>query len=319
MAKTFIEALCERSQHVNRDDLDKSFHFTCFKQNIYNGNMAKDHFAMFNAGSGNELKKKATAVHSSSMLAYNFFHWISPRTPFTYDGTDYNKVVFEVKIPTINKSRAPANMDVVLVSEDKTKWLMLESKFTEYCSRSNREMLNLSHGYFDLCRYYFRQQTDEVNKLVELVRDWYERARNATNETQYYDGIKQQLCHLIAIKNLTIPVTGTVVADYCRFHNKFLEEEVGKLKTIEFKTLLFDPLEEFRNERKAYDDYSELCNCLWSSYCVLFPNGAPRTGVVTYSQIWNAMSKQIKDAGLGDFLEDRYIQFSSFNSESWRP
>lgn len=311
----FLDALCNRISPEKRSGLNQ-YHFTDFTENIYQGNMADEHFAMFNAGSGNELKKKATAVYSSSMLAYNFFHWISPEAHFTYGGKDYDKVVFEVKIPTITKSRAPANMDVVLVSEDKSKWLMLESKFTEYCSRSKREMLNLSHGYFDSCRYYFfSRQTDEADKMVEYVRYWYEIARNDTNGTKYYDGIKQQLCHLIAIKNLTIPAARELVKkQFCHI----LRDELLELKEIEFKTLLFDPLEEFKEERKAYDDYYKLCGGFCSDYQKKFSNCVPRTSVETYSQIWGEMHKQI-DPGLGKFLEDRYIQFSSFNSESWRP
>jgi hypothetical protein len=60
---------------------------------------------MFNDGSGSELHSKAEAVHSSSMLSYNFFHWIDEEHPFVFEDVIYTKVLFEVKLKTI-KGRA---------------------------------------------------------------------------------------------------------------------------------------------------------------------------------------------------------------------
>ena len=50
-------------------------YFPHWEFNVY-GNVMSDRFIrMFNRGSGGELDRKACAVHSSSMLAYNFWNY----------------------------------------------------------------------------------------------------------------------------------------------------------------------------------------------------------------------------------------------------
>ena len=91
--------LCDYAKKIALSEsmVDES-HFYDFRQNIFGGKMKPKFIKMFMDCDGNELVSKACAVHSSSMLGYNFFHWISEEQPFTYEGIQYTKVLFEVKI-----------------------------------------------------------------------------------------------------------------------------------------------------------------------------------------------------------------------------
>ena len=308
MTSKFLTAL-SASRFINKTSL-KNYHFKDddYAQNVFGHKMCENHVAMFDGGSGKELKTKATAVYSSSMLAYNFFHWISPEVTFKYGETIYDKVVFEVKIPTISKSPAPANMDVVLVSKDKSKWLLIESKFTEYVHRSAREMLNLSLGYLDQDRYFFNAKSQNAD-IVRLVKDWYGKASQGSKDVKkkkYYDGIKQLLCHIIAMKNLMDPSAHSAIEKKFLSQNQFLtRDEFHEVKTIEFITLIFDPLQNFE-EHDAYVDYKSLCEDFEEMARNIFSS----FDVVPYSQMWNRMEGQIDDCKLREYLRDRYMQFA---------
>lgn len=67
-------------------------YFNSFLDNVYANQMDSKFQKMFNKGSGNELHSKAEAIHSSSMLAYNFFHWIDDASGFDYNGINYTNV-----------------------------------------------------------------------------------------------------------------------------------------------------------------------------------------------------------------------------------
>lgn len=149
-------------------------------------------YQMFENGNGNELKTKACAVHSSSMLAYNFFHWISPTHPLRFvDGIIYDKVYFEVKMPVLKTStNAPANMDVVLLSQDCHKMLCFESKLSEFCKSKPGEFAN---SYTKYENYYNNHFAEDFIKYIQ----------NFSNVGHAYnEGIAQMVKHLIAITNL---------------------------------------------------------------------------------------------------------------------
>ncbi|MBQ7190971.1 MAG: hypothetical protein IJR99_16325 [Kiritimatiellae bacterium] len=307
----FLEAVKKaRTRVIGSTDVQFE-RFVTYEDNIFGNKMRADYIEMFNRGDGEELKSKACAAHSSSMLAYNFFHWISADNMFEYEDTVYNRVFFEVRIPTISKSPAPANMDIVLVSENKKKWLMLESKFTEYFHKSFREMINLSHGYFIPHRYLFADQ-DEAIRTCNLVEYWNRKVDPHGEEFKsgYYDGIKQQLCHLIAIKNIMLPSGMAQVEAKVKKYNPGLERMP---EYIDFKTILFDPpkVEVFKKEYDAYADYEKLCE----DFCVsVVEKGAcPKTvtvGVTTYSEVWAKMKSQIHNIELCRFLADRYMSLT---------
>ena len=118
----------------NRND----FYFKNVEDGIFQHRMSVNHALMFDKGSGSELKDKnnslakAKAIDSSSMLSYNFFHWVSDEFPLELFGNKYTQVFFEVRLKTLKSSNAPANIDVVLVDNEFKHALFVESKFLEY-------------------------------------------------------------------------------------------------------------------------------------------------------------------------------------------
>ncbi len=166
------------------------------KDNLIDGYMPVNHKKMFRNGSGSELDDKVTpakakAIDSSSMLAYNFFRHIGKECPVEIEGIKYNKAYFEVQLRTLNTRGNPANMDVVLVSEDNKTVLFIESKFLEYLESSSEE---LSPSYTTNDAFYYVDS--EKDSLLKM-------AQGFTNKRGHYNyGIKQNICHLIGISNL---------------------------------------------------------------------------------------------------------------------
>ena len=89
----------------------KGNYFSTYTENVYVGGrkaLTEGKFHdMFMAGDGHELEDyidkngvlhlaHAKSIYSSSMLAYNFFYWVSPENPLILNGTTYDKVYFEV-------------------------------------------------------------------------------------------------------------------------------------------------------------------------------------------------------------------------------
>ena len=283
--KKLIDALkAEYAGSVNGNG-----YFDSYRKNIFNENMDSRFQEMFDEGSGGELHSKAEAVHSSSMLSYNFFHWIDNSHPFEWDGVKYTQVFFEVKMKTIKGSPAPANMDVVLIG-GKKHLLFIESKFTEYTV--TREFNFKSSSYKKSDRWY--NKDINWNEIVEYVPE---------KKYKYKEGVKQLITHLFGI------------------HNQFTEEicdtftniGIDNLKSVDLKfiTLIFEPSKEkFMEEHEAFEDYKNL----FKDFIVkikkinglkVFPEW------VSYSEIWEEMKKQGQmPKGLEDYLWKRYMQFA---------
>ena len=131
MKNTLKTDLNEYAKELKNVPMVDESHFCDFHNNIFEGKMSEEFVKMFMEGDGSELVSKACAVHSSSMLGYNFFHWISDETPLTIEFENnqivsYTKVMFEVKM-RVFKGKTPANMDIVLTNE-KSDILFIESK-----------------------------------------------------------------------------------------------------------------------------------------------------------------------------------------------
>ena len=251
------------------------------------------------------------SIYSSSMLAYNFFHWVKDSTPLIWDNIKYTRVFFEVKLSTIKYSPAPANMDVVLIFEDKIH--MIESKFTEYFAYGRHDMQKLSEGYLKQDRFHFRNE-----QFLQTIQKWKKNAAEQDKENHYYDGIKQQICHLTAIINLLTQPDGRIgrIANAERFLKRNNNaKELAKLfegKVIMFTNLIFDPsMDSFEEEFKAYDDYKTLSNKFANDLC----NMTPHIQTIAYSDLWEHMQEQIPD-DLKHYLKDRYMRWSNIRRSS---
>lgn len=264
-------------------------YFDSYTANIFKGKMNDIFQKMFDEGSGGELHSKAEAVHSSSMLSYNFFHWIDDDHPFVWDGVIYTQVFFEVKMKTIKGSNAPANLDVVLIgkdNKDEKHILFIESKFTEYTETRK----------FKISDSYKKNKDGEDNWYYKGV-DW-DKIVNYVPETKYKykEGIKQLITHLFGIHSQFIEPCDTF---------EDIHFESVKLRFI---TLIFEASEkDFADEHEAYNNYHELFKNFKSHIENAGLKVVPEW--VSYSDLWKDMKEQMPE-DLKNYLWERYMKFA---------
>lgn len=278
-------------------------------------------YNMFDEGKGGELKPskvagniilpKACAVHSSSMLAYNFFHWISSKHPFRFsDGKTYDKVYFEVKMPVL-KSRPsfPAHMDVVLVSDDCHNMLCFESKMSEYTE----------HGSAKFAEAYTKRDSYYNNHFED---DFIEYIKNFQNvDHAYNNGIEQMVKHLIAITNLH--QSNYAMTDMLAL-NDFIEPDVARKMqeaplNVKFANILYIlgaegyvPHSKTLNYIKLLAQFratASFDDMIWQYF--VMPNYA-----YNYNDMLAIMRSQMPE-GLADYLEARYPHLHSWNDETY--
>lgn len=265
--------------------VNKKGYFSSYRENIFTGQMSEDFQNMFDEGSGGELHSKAEAVHSSSMLSYNFFHWIDDNHPFEWDGVKYIQVLFEVKMKTILDSPAPANMDVVLIDKDRKSLLFIESKFTEYTETKKFE---LSKGYQDKDRWFNKNVT--WDKIVSYVPE---------RKYKYKEGVKQLISHLFGIHSQFDELCDTL---------KNVGIDDFNTVNLKFITLVFEPSKDrFKEEHDAYVNY----NKLFKDFRTKIQNAGLKVVPEwkSYGKIWEIMSKQIPE-DLKNYLWERYMKFA---------
>ena len=277
--------MCDKLKEKLKDDCklcDSKGYFSSYKDNIFGHEMGEAFQNMFNDGSGSELHSKAEAVHSSSMLSYNFFHWIDEEHPFVFEDVIYTKVLFEVKLKTIKGRANPANMDVVLLGKkDEVPYILfIESKFLEYTQNSQFE---LRDSYKDGNRWY--DSSVDWNAVIESV----------PKEKGYLDGIKQTITHLFGIHS-------TIATHDCKSLSGF-DWDNGKYKFI---NCIFKPNSEYA-ERKAYDDYEKI----YRKYISKVNNKGLKVVPewFSYTDIWHFINPQISEQ-LRDYLCKRYMKYS---------
>lgn len=260
--------------------------------------MKKEHVKMFDEGSGSELHDKrvpakAKAIDSSSMLSYNFFSWIDETHTLAFDNIIYDKVFFEVKLSTLKTGNFPANMDVVLVSEDNKTVLFIESKFVEYLDYGKCE---LSASYKDRNKYF--DDNELIDDIISLV------GKYNIIKGNYQYGIKQNICHLIGISNLKYSSKSRAL---------FLKKYGSRYKCILdadsyiFKNIVFDP--DMAEAHALFESYRKDLNAFSENLPTFVRQFVDNNFVVTYNELYNRM--------VGPFLTERrsylfnrYIRFN---------
>ena len=253
---------------------------------------------MFDKGSGNELHSKAEAIHSSSMLAYNFFHWIDGTSCFNYDGINYTNVFFEVRMKTLQDSNFPANMDVVLTDKEHKHLLFIESKFTEYCETKKWD---LSDSYKKENAFNNNIEWDEIIKAIR------EEVINCKT-CKYKDGIKQFITHLFGIANLC---NDKALAWFNNKKHNILQLE--KPFDVKFINLVFEPQKEnFNDEHDDFDKYRTLLENVIKivDNKIKMEKKSLKIEFLTYTDLWNLMKNQIDKDDLKDYLWQRYMRIA---------
>ena len=292
--KKLIDEIKEGVNKSFPDDVMGNGYFYDFRKNVFTGKMDINYISMFLDGDGSELVSKACAPHSSSMLGYNFFHWINEEHKLTITFNDkkeitYDNVLFEVKIPVLN-GKKKANMDIVLRNNKTGEWLFIESKFTEYLNRGKFEM---SDSYRNESSYFKKDYRDKWTRIIDSIS-------GSSKETGYWDGIKQEICHLIGLTNWL---------DKCvEIKGKEYNNE-----DVRFINLVFEPDEErFKNEYDKFTDYKKLYYDFYEQLRIekLIPSNL-KMEFMTYKQLWKCFEncKELPE-GLTDFLKNRYMDFA---------
>ena len=275
--------------------VDGQGYFPSYLNNVYNHSMKPEHQAMFNHGSGSELESKAAAVHSSSMLSYNFFSWIDEQHPFEWDGVCYTKVYFEVQLRTLSCRSNPANMDVVLEGSlyGKRVLLFIESKFLEYMSHGKAE---LSDSYLNPDKYYVDRSWNSVAYEVRVY---------GRQSGRYNEGIKQSFCHLAAMDALHSEKA-------LAWFNKNNVLQIDNLDDVEirFMNAIFSPHPGYKKEHGAYTDYKELYEW-FQGFIKSVAEWSIQPQWYSYTDLWNAMRFQLKDSNRIDYLQKKYMDFAS--------
>lgn len=271
---------------------DKGY-LSSYTENIYKNEMDLDFQIMFDKGSGSELHSKAEAIHSSSMLSYNLFHWIKGNT-FIFENVVYNKVYFEVQTRTLKCSNTPANMDVVLDGTDvngKRHLLFIESKFTEYLENSK---FVLSDSYKEMNNWY--------NKEIDWCSLIEKAAMKCSHNKCYGEGIKQAITHLFGIYGLK----GDEKA-LAYFNKGMLKIEDINNVEIHFSNFIFEPDEKvFPQEHTSFDNYKNL----YTEFIQMLPEGVEKPRIMSYSDVWEKMKPQINDLQLINYIEKRYMNYA---------
>lgn len=308
MAKNFINNLIQKTKESNLVPSihSKTGYYLRIDDNIFPEKMNDRFVKMFRNGSGKELSGKALAVHSSSMLAFNFFHWISEENPLTIDNYRFTKVYFEVQLPTL-KGTTPANMDVVLegksITDNKPVLLFIESKFTEHFKNSSSDMKKMLNS-----SYTKEQRTgkkyDYYPYNAKRFRGWLGVIQEFQGKTKkgYVDGIKQEICHMIALTNLKHDLDQA--KDSYKKNNVECPTINGD-ETFLFYNILFEPNSEFK-ESGSYKSYKDLYDSLNKQLTDNELNKGIECKICSYKEIYDKISNQ----SLKSYLESRYMRFA---------
>lgn len=284
---------------------DGNGYLDSYLDNIFTGYMPEKFRNMFMDGSGSELRSKAAAVHSSSMLGYNFFHWVSEKYPLTIKGIMYTKVFFEVKMAVLYGT-LPAHMDVLLVGEKdgRKQLLFLESKFLEYLE-NRKYILGIS----------YKKQDKWIHKEKEWLPflDAVQRCVDEERDCLYKEGIKQGVSHLFAITNLVNKNT-EAICDFINnneFLGDYLDENSIKDADFHFINIIYEPSKEkYKAEHKKFSSYEKLYKMFIS---IAKEHKCVEPMFMTYSELWKTAEKKIKEVNQGhlyQYLEERYMRFA---------
>lgn len=312
MAKDFLKAFGDKTRNSGlvKSMYERSLYCMNVIDNIFPDNMDVKYEKMFLNGSGNELTGKACAVHSSSMFAFNFYHWISEETPLVLDKHKYTKVYFEVQLPTLVGS-TPANMDVVLEEthpNGKRTLLFIESKFTEHFKNANSDMLKMSTNSYSVesrrSYKYYPYNCTNILKWRQLIAEFAERSKSRSG---YYDGIKQEICHLIALSNLKNDKTAREDYDKNYKRSDVIHPIITGDEEFLFYNVLFDACFDF-SESNRFSEYEKLYNDFKSYIEKLGLDKGIRSSIHSYREIFDAIPESRSKEK--EYLQNRYMRFS---------
>ena len=302
MDKEFLKALVSA-----RDDTKyKRNYADSYRDNIFPAEMEDKHKCMFRNGGGKELdmkegkKEKGACIYSSSMLSYNFFHWIDSDHTLTLDGVEYDRVVFEEQFRVLKNRNNRANLDVVLVSKDCKTILLFESKFTEHLKNAPVEIkpsYDWADSYYSCPNGLYHSNGEKWVRIIKALRKMMEESPDAV----YYEGLKQVACHLMGISNVILNENARSWFNENSWLNKLYGVALKGNETFIFKSIVFQPSSV---QAGALSRYYEDCNRNFVSKIDFLPSNIILANpIITYWDLWKmGLEESVKDPKLKDYL-----------------
>lgn len=238
-------------------------------------------------------------------IARDFFEWVRP---ITLNGSSYDKVYFDVKFPVFAKTtdgqpyNQPANMDVMLISDDCLAMQCITSCHTEHM---HKQAANFADAYFKPSCYY------KDNPYRTPFIKWALRYNEKKNG--YFAGIKQNISHIIGITNILHDADALA---WFKANNPFIEPEV--LEHINQNTeMIFTNLLYYRPEigTNIYGDiHAEEKSYPYLLAEFLFDHLQNNLDeplllsrfITTYPELFAEIQSQMPN-GLAEYLDNKYV------------
>ena len=241
-------------------------------------------------------------------IARDFFEWVSAERPITLNGSSYDKVYFDVKFPVFAKTtngqpyNQPANMDVVLISDDCLAMQCITSCHTEHM---HKQAANFADAYFKPSCYY-KGNLYRASFLRQALR--YNEKANG-----FFAGVQQNISLLLGITNIMHDESALA---WFKANNPFIEPEVlaqiNQNTEIIFTNLLYycpeigtDIYGNIHAEEKSYPYL--LGELLFDHLqCALDEPLLLSRFITTYPELFAEIQSQMPN-GLAEYLDNKYV------------